>query len=228
MLYKTRGIVLGHIKYKETSIITKIYTESYGIQSYIQNGVRSTKSKINMAYFQPLNLLDMVVYHKKDADLQRISELKLAYVYQEIHSQIPKITIVSFLTELLTKSLKEETKSQSLFDFLFQSFITFDHVSATEFHLKFLIQFGQKLGFMPHSADDFMLNANFIFPSIHPYSENNSFNDWLAMIFKMDYFITHPQTHLYKTIFLDAILAMYSHYLDFKSPIKSVDVIREL
>ena len=45
MTEKTRGLVLSYIKYKETSIICKIFTESFGIQSYIINGIRNSKSK---------------------------------------------------------------------------------------------------------------------------------------------------------------------------------------
>jgi DNA repair protein RecO (recombination protein O) len=75
MLHKTRGIALNYIRYRESSIIAKIYTEAFGIQSYIVNGVRSSKSKMNrIALFQPLTLLDMVVYHKsKEATIHRIS-----------------------------------------------------------------------------------------------------------------------------------------------------------
>ena len=36
MLCKTKGIVLHYIKYKETSIIAKIYTENFGLKSYVQ------------------------------------------------------------------------------------------------------------------------------------------------------------------------------------------------
>lgn len=228
MLHKTRGIVLSHIKYKETSIITKIYTESFGIQSYIQNGVRSLNAKSKIAYFQPLNLLEMVVYHKKEAEIQRISEMKLAYVYREIHTQISKISVVSFLTEMLTKSLKEEAKSEQMFDFLFESLIIFDHVSSSEFHLKFLLKFGQHLGFMPHSADEYLITANFIYPALSKTYENTEFYNWLCIIYKMDYAINQAITTKFRAIFLDSILAMYAHYLDFKSPIKSVEIIREL
>ena len=70
MLYKTHGIVLNYIKYKETSIIVKIYTESFGLTSYIVNGVRSKKARHKVAFFQPLTLLDMVVYHKKNTQLK--------------------------------------------------------------------------------------------------------------------------------------------------------------
>ena len=35
MLFKTRGIVINYIRYRETSVIVKIYTEEFGIQTYI-------------------------------------------------------------------------------------------------------------------------------------------------------------------------------------------------
>ena len=37
MLYKTRGIVFRFVKYGETSIIVTIFTELFGLQSYIVN-----------------------------------------------------------------------------------------------------------------------------------------------------------------------------------------------
>ena len=45
MIQQTKGIVLSSIKYAESSIICRIYTESLGLQSYIVNGVRKRKAK---------------------------------------------------------------------------------------------------------------------------------------------------------------------------------------
>ena len=57
MLTKTRGIVLVFIRYKESSIIARIYTKDLGLRSYIVNGVRSIKTS-KIAFFQPLTVLD--------------------------------------------------------------------------------------------------------------------------------------------------------------------------
>ncbi len=38
-LHNTKGIVLRTVKYGETSVIVTIFTELFGIQSYIVNGV---------------------------------------------------------------------------------------------------------------------------------------------------------------------------------------------
>ena len=46
MLYKTRGVVFKTIRFSETSVVSKIYTERFGLQSYIINGVRSAKAKV--------------------------------------------------------------------------------------------------------------------------------------------------------------------------------------
>ena len=56
MLNKTSGIILYTTKYADTSLIAKIYTSDFGLQSYIINGVRSKKSKSKATLFQPLSL----------------------------------------------------------------------------------------------------------------------------------------------------------------------------
>ncbi len=65
MIHATKGIVLRTIKYGETSVIASIFTELFGIQSYIVNGVR-TQSKTSKAhFFQPSSMLEMEVYHNE-------------------------------------------------------------------------------------------------------------------------------------------------------------------
>jgi DNA repair protein RecO (recombination protein O) len=107
MLYKTRGIVLSHIKYKETSIIARIFTDAFGSQSYIVNGVRSTNARTKIGLFQPLTLLDLVVYHNSKKEINRISELKPGFTFHSIPFNIKKMAIALFITELLGKTLKE-------------------------------------------------------------------------------------------------------------------------
>ncbi|HEX4373990.1 MAG TPA: recombination protein O N-terminal domain-containing protein, partial [Puia sp.] len=66
-LYKTNGIVLRTVKYGETSVIVTIFTDLFGIQSYLVNGIRTSskkmQSKINL--FQPAAVLQLVVYHNE-------------------------------------------------------------------------------------------------------------------------------------------------------------------
>ena len=77
-LHKTKGIVLKTVKYGETSLIGTLYTELFGVQSYMINGVRTSSrkgpGKANM--FQPAAILDLVVYHNEMRQLQRIREFQ--------------------------------------------------------------------------------------------------------------------------------------------------------
>uniref|UniRef100_UPI0040478437 recombination protein O N-terminal domain-containing protein n=1 Tax=Roseivirga sp. TaxID=1964215 RepID=UPI0040478437 len=57
MLHTTRGIVLNYIKYGETPIIVRVFTEAFGVQSYIVNSARTAKGRGKMALYQPLSLL---------------------------------------------------------------------------------------------------------------------------------------------------------------------------
>ena len=80
MIKHTQGIVLSSVKYAESSVVCKIYTQELGLQSYLINGVR--KRRGTSSYYQPLSLLDMVVYHKEKGGLQRVKEVKFGkYIF---------------------------------------------------------------------------------------------------------------------------------------------------
>ena len=44
-MHKTKGIVLRTVKYGDTSLVVTIFTELFGVQTYLVNGVRSSKNK---------------------------------------------------------------------------------------------------------------------------------------------------------------------------------------
>jgi len=158
MLYKTRGIVLGFIKYSDTSIIVKIYTEEFGLQTYIVNGVRSKSSRNKIALFQPLTLLDLVVYHKENKDINRISEMKCNTVFHSIPFTQKKISMVMFIAELLGKTLREHHPNKELFELILHSISYLDEVEEhyENMHLQFMVQLAALLGFSPASSKDIM------------------------------------------------------------------------
>ena len=86
MVSKTNGIVLNYIKYKETSIISKIYTKKFGLKSCIINGIRSKKGRFTLSSFKTLSLLDLVVYENKNSEIGRIKELKFDKIYFTNHA----------------------------------------------------------------------------------------------------------------------------------------------
>lgn len=117
MTHKTKGIVLRTIKYGETSVITAVYTELFGIQSYIVKGVRqSTKKSSGKAiYFQPAAILDMVVYHNELKNLNFIKEYQWGYLYKNLLFDVVKNTVAMYIAEMLQHSLKQPEDNPSLF-----------------------------------------------------------------------------------------------------------------
>ncbi|MFC2104672.1 DNA repair protein RecO [Bacteroidota bacterium] len=153
MLYKTKGIVLHYIKYSETSVIVTVYTENFGRQSYIINGVRSKRSKIKANMFQPLFLLDMEVYHKPKRDLQRAKEIQNAFIFTTLPYDLKKSTLAIFIAEILYKTIREQEPNTELFNYLFSSIQMLDlkEKGISNFHLYFLIHLTKYLGFFPNN-----------------------------------------------------------------------------
>ena len=132
-LNHTKGIVLRTVKYGETSVIVAIFTEKFGVQSYLVNGVRiATKKGSGKAnLFQPSAILEMVVYHNELKQLQRIREFKWAHLYQHILSDVRKNAVALFMVELLTKCLKQPEPNTELFEFAEDAFLRLDNSSDT-------------------------------------------------------------------------------------------------
>lgn len=228
MLQKTRGIALSYIRYRETSIIARVYTEEFGLQSYLVNGVRSAKSKSNrIALFQPLTLLDMVVYNKPDRDLHRLSELKTLYPFQSLPFEVSKSTIAIFVTEMLNKVLKEEAGSPVLFGFLIDSVLFLEEAQANyeNFHLVFLLKLAFFLGFGPESAHEF---ENQLRENSYPFLLNAEMESALNTMLRKPFGTPIKLARGARNELLDALVAYYQIHIDSIGEVKSLPVLREV
>ena len=160
MQVTTKAIVLTSLKYGDTSLITKAFTASDGLKSYLLKGLLSSKKgKLKTAYFQPLTQLEIVANHKNKGTLETIREAKVSYHYQTLHSQIAKNAMTQFLAEMLSNSIHEEESNQGLFEYIEASLQWLDTNDETaNFHLHFLINLTRYLGFYP---DTNSINLNY-------------------------------------------------------------------
>jgi DNA repair protein RecO (recombination protein O) len=155
MLQKTRGIVLHYIKYGDTSIIAYIYTEIFGRQAFIVNGVRKKSSKIRLNQFQPLSILALDVYYKANREIQRIKDLKNSLLLQTVHNNVVKSSIALFIAEIMYKTLREVEPNKPLFDFIYNSIHILDtkDLGIENYHLVFLLLLSKYLGISPVDED---------------------------------------------------------------------------
>lgn len=151
MTHKTKGIILRTVKYGETSIIASVYTELFGIQSYIVKGIRQSNKKQNKAiYFQPAAMLEMVVYHNELKKLQFIKEYQWSYLYRAVLFDVVKNAIAMFMVELLQLTMKQPEANAELFYFIEDCLQQLDKGSntlAANLPLYFTLNLATKSGF---------------------------------------------------------------------------------
>ncbi|WP_447639862.1 MULTISPECIES: DNA repair protein RecO [Chitinophagaceae] len=133
-IHKTKGIVVNTIKYGETSIITHIYTELFGMQHYLVKGVRKiTKRKANdIHFFQPGAILDLEVYHNTLKELQYIKEFQWCHVYANMYTEVRRHLIATYCAELLDSLVQEPDPDPDFFGELERLFQLLDKLPITE------------------------------------------------------------------------------------------------
>ena len=226
MLQKTRGIVINYIRLRETSIVVNIYTEEFGIRSYIENGIRSSKSKNKIALFQPLTILEMVVFEKESKGLKRISEIKCNHPYQSLPYNILKSSIALFLAEVLKKTLKEEESNTPLFNFLVYSFGFLDELESeiSNFHLIFLVKLSSYLGFSPETSEQVLHEFQLV--NLRPFNTGLmvAFNELLLSDFHTPLKINRIQ----RAELLDILLSFYKIHIDGFGDLRSHSILKEV
>lgn len=130
MLTTLTAIVLATYPYSESSLIVQVYARDHGAQSWLVNSVRKPKPKFSQSLFQPLTLLEAVVYLKPNGQLLRVSELRCPAIYHTLPYDIKKTSITLFLAEVLSKLLRQYPTNPELFDFLAHCTLGLD--AATE------------------------------------------------------------------------------------------------
>ncbi len=224
MLFKTRGIVLSHLKFRETSIIVKIFTEVFGLQTYIVNGVRSSKSKGRMALYQPLTLLDLVVYKNEQKAIQRISECRCEHPFVKIPFDMKKSAVIIFWVELISKIIKDEgLEDKNKFHFIRDQLIRLDLAEdeVEHFPLYFSIQLAKFAGFEIESGIG-LVNA---------YGYNSPLRE-IALVQYIDALLENKQipatTIDLRRQALNCLMNYYDGHLEDFRKMKSLQVLKQL
>jgi DNA repair protein RecO (recombination protein O) len=150
-MFKTSAIILKTTKYGETSLVVTAFTELFGIQTYMVNGVRtSKKSGLKAALYQPASVVEMEVYHNEKNTLHRIRECNRKHVFMHLLTDVVKNSIAVFMMELLYKLLKQPEQNADLFYFCEDALIQLDAATpniAANIPLFFTLHLSNFFGF---------------------------------------------------------------------------------
>ena len=149
----SRALVIKSIKQGETSSIVSCYLEEIGFKSFLVKGLYGqTKPRFSKAHFFPLNIININYSFNESRNLGFIKEVKSEFLFNTIHTDIQKSSVIVFLSEILNSVFREELEvNQDLFNFLLSSLIWYDNIEeCNNYHIKFLIELTKYIGFYPN------------------------------------------------------------------------------
>ncbi|MCQ2286814.1 MAG: DNA repair protein RecO [Bacteroidales bacterium] len=151
MLVSTKGIVLHRMRYSDSSIIVKIFTENYGVLSFIIKNAFSQKSKITHAFFAPMSLIQLTFIHKNSPSLLYVKEVSFRYHYVDTPFNPIKSSLLLFYNELIYRLLQNYGADERIFSFIEQECISLDQCEnlRPDIHLFFMLKLATELGFCP-------------------------------------------------------------------------------
>lgn len=239
MYHKTQAIVLSNAKYNDKYSIAHVFTRDFGRVSYLLPKTHGKRSKINPALFSPLSILNLEVEHLPLREIQRLKEAERHVLLYDIGSDITKVSLTFFLSEFLSKVLRETDNNQVLFDYLKHAVEVLEETKTglANFHLTFILGLTRFLGIYPNLESYTkgccfdMLNGEFTYRvPVHDYYLRDRESAYLNELSRINF----SNMHLFKmsrsdrNLIIERLLTYYRlHLYDFPS-IKSLDVLREL
>ena len=236
---KLQGVVLQSIRYGDTSLIVKIYTRNFGLQSYIIKGAFRHTSKSRTAFFQPLNVIEFVVSGKNiHSTLGYIKDVQMVFFYQTLFSEMKKTAILMYVAELLSKSLTEQEQNLALYDFIVHSLQWLDltEENYANFPLVFTLELSRFLGFYPKTNDASlpffdMMEGHFVSSApIHPYYLGNDSAAILSIMLNQDLEKTMrlPLNLTQRRNLLDGVITFMRLHAPFLKNLQSIEVLQSV
>lgn len=192
MKYKSRAITLTYIKHGESSIISKIFTEKHGLQSFIIKGVRSKRAKKKLGLFQPLQLVDINATLIPKKGLQYLAEITIIETISTDKINMNKNFLAIFIAEISSKVLQENEQNSGLFKFVWEIKQKLYNANTIDenFALLFMLNLSKYLGFFPSTEN---INAPFF---------NLETGEFSGKVFNLNIYLTEEKTTILKHLLL--------------------------
>ncbi len=115
MLYKTEGIVLKSMEFKEADKIVTVYTKDYGKITAIAKGVRKTKSKFGSS-LEILTYSIFLIYKGRNIDI--VSQTEILESFFSTSKEVIKFAFAANCVEIVNKLTEEREINIGLFNLL--------------------------------------------------------------------------------------------------------------
>ena len=237
--YKARGVVLSTVKYGDSGMVVQMLTDRYGRQSYMVQGVRSSRGRgSKAALLQPMFAVEFEGLESSKMDMHRFRELRSGIVMQSIPFDVRKSTMALFMAEVLYRLVRESEPNEPLFNFVWGSVEALDVMEegVANFHLWFLANLSRFLGFSP--AGEYCSGAVFDMregrftttPSGHSAVMDAPNAEILRDLLECDvrYLAEIGLNRTQRVEFMEEMMRYYGYHLEAINTVRSIRILQEV
>ena len=147
MYISTDAIILKNTAYKESSIISRLFTYDHGKVSVIFKGAKKSKKKIS-AIIEPANIIN-ITYYNNNSNIKNVKEVNLKKIYHNTRKVLDNYYCIMAIIALLDKVCQENHPEKEIFNLLLGVLddINTQKASVDIIFLYFLFQLSKTLGF---------------------------------------------------------------------------------
>tara|TARA_B100001540_G_C15790821_1_gene635360 strand:- start:201 stop:872 length:672 start_codon:yes stop_codon:yes gene_type:complete len=156
MYISTEAIILKNINFKESSIISRIFTYEHGKISILIKGAKKSKNNI-LSIVESGNIVNCTFYNGKSS-LKNIKEISCKKAHNQIRNNLLGYYFSMAIISILDKSIHENHQLKNLYNLSVHSLDCIDQKVGTPdiVFIHFLIHLVNHLGF--HILDTFNID----------------------------------------------------------------------
>jgi DNA repair protein RecO (recombination protein O) len=220
------GIFLQRTAFSESSVIVSYFTRNHGFQKFVFRG-----AKKKSAHLFPLNIQELVYYHRLESDLGNLSSTESTMEVQNIPFDPIRSSIAFFLAEVLQKCLTHTEKDDHLFSFLHQQIEILDKSDDLAlFPSKFLLLLTFHLGIEPHVINENSNTFNLADGEFHHShtADLNCSGAAAAVILELLRGLNPTVGYTLRKEVLNALILYYKFHVDHFGNLKTKDIIESV
>ena len=147
MYSSTDAIILKNLNFKESSIISRIFTYEYGKISIIVKGARKSKNNI-VSIIESGNIVNCTFYNGKSS-LKTIKEISCKKTHDQTRLDLLRYYFSMAIISIIDKSIHEDQELKNLYNLSVHSLdsINIKKIDLDIIFIHFLIHFIDHLGF---------------------------------------------------------------------------------
>lgn len=148
-IIKTKALILGSIRWKESSKIVTLFTADHGKIKVIARGALRNKS-IFSGKLESLNYGEAIINEKKSRSLQILNDIDIIDSFNNLRMRYDRLPYALSILEIIQQIFEDEFNDEVFFDFVVELIRAIEKSPNAEIVLwYFLLKLASYLGFKP-------------------------------------------------------------------------------